>query len=159
MKKHNWGCGKQQVMFRCKKDGKTFALKAELQAHERKEHPSQNSFKCPNSDCGETFSMKSEVWSHVKQVHSVVRYACDTCKEEFKFQTDLHQHEVANHGRPRSYPCKDCKECFASEDLFKFHKRNKHWSKSAQNQNIVKLDTNSPAKAKKRTALDAQITE
>ena len=103
MKKHISSLHEQQSLYKCKKCGKTFEGKVELDKHIRTDHilkiaGRMRQYNC--EDCSFQGVNRADLKRHTKSLEhrpSLTKEECFTCKKEFDCYSDLMYHRKSEH--------------------------------------------------------------
>ena len=151
MSKHTLTAHTEQRPFSCRFCGKAFALKSNLNDHE-KVHTDDRQFHCLL--CSKRFITAAALRAHVSRHNSkscgvtqsqpkVVSdsvasecLTCGTCNKKFWSIVALRQHSAV-HSSVRSFVCKTCGKCFKYSSNLYAHRRLHQGSEV----NIVKVQT------------------
>ncbi|KAK2164695.1 hypothetical protein LSH36_60g04065 [Paralvinella palmiformis] len=122
MKKH-LRCHTNIHPYLCDNCGEGFSSRGELQAHLISHGDSRWIHVC--TVCGKILSNKDVLKRHML-IHSGEKpYPCEKCGRNFRSQSNLRAHNVAQHsdGREREFSCPVCGKSFKRRDNMKVHLR------------------------------------
>ena len=120
----------QQKNFKCELCGKGFGEKAQLKKHKRVHSLIKEITYCPK--CKENFK---NIKQHYEEMHSNLKYICQSCFKRFKNLRDLEIHIKTRHSTFRSYFCDYCCKGFAEKFQIERHVK-LHIKNISSNKNI-----------------------
>jgi predicted RNA-binding Zn-ribbon protein involved in translation (DUF1610 family) len=85
-------------------------------------HGEGKQFSCPN--CDRKYATASALRSHNSRRHAAhadVTYVCEKCGRTFDNRTQFSNHKSNAHGLPKTHPCPQCLEAFATEKGLAHH--------------------------------------
>ena len=104
--------------FACEHCGKSFALKANLDLHQ-KTHNLDKPFGCDK--CDKTYKQRNSLREHVLKSHdNISKFMCSTCFEKFPSRHLLKSHERIHTGE-QGHVCDDCGVSFGSKQALEHH--------------------------------------
>lgn len=106
----------QQRNFKCQQCGKAFGEKAQLKKHKRVHSLVKEVTYC--TKCKQNFP---NIKQHYEEIHSNLKYLCQSCFKRFKKIRDLEIHIKTKHSTFRSYFCDYCCKGFAEKFQIERH--------------------------------------
>ena len=102
--------------FACEYCGKSFALKSNLQNHQ-KIHDLDKPFGCDK--CEKTYKQRNSLREHVLRSHdNISKFVCSVCFEKFPSRHLLKNHErIHNNGEGGRFVCESCGDEFRSQSF------------------------------------------
>lgn len=107
--------------FRCDVCEKAFSESGNLAKHKKQVHSKDRPFKC--EICDKSYPQKKDLQGHML-VHTMKRFACSICKEEFAKIEEKRAHVKAKHPNDsieRSFSCVLCNAVFNSKTKYSNH--------------------------------------
>ena len=120
MKKHVESVHEKKEPFQCDICDYKCYQKGSMTEHVESAHEKmKKSFNC--NTCKIIFQRKDKFEKHVNIYHKEKWFPCELCEAHFGFKTLLIKHEMKNHDLKGPFPCKFCKETFATNGERNLH--------------------------------------
>lgn len=100
---------------------------AVLKAH-IKSHGKTAAHSCP--DCGKAFKRAFDLKVHQRKHTGAKPYTCEFCSKSFSLSSSLARHRRFHTNATSVFPCNSCKEAFASQEDLHLHVETQHASKT-----------------------------
>ncbi|RLU22806.1 hypothetical protein DMN91_005084 [Ooceraea biroi] len=122
LKTHNRRVHQRDFRFRCDRCDKGFMSNYDLEDH-KASHLGAKTFVCEH--CGNAYSQRSYLVAHKRAVHGLrktapKRYPCKLCKNSFASEHGLHNHASLHSQR---FLCAQCGKNFTTNHALKLHSR------------------------------------